>query len=504
MTDIANFLNQLSSEQPKSIPHVYSKKILSNDIIHKLLEYQRPHVLNIINILLNKHVALDASDTGIGKTYMTIAICKELDRRPIIISPKTIMGNWMNVCQYFEIEPYDIINYETAIHGKTYRSYNFVSRKKSPYLRVIKPDPNVDNPNPMFMYEWKDIPKDAIVIFDEGHRCKNSSTSNGKLLISAKQLIYKKIPLMILSATICDKYLDMKIPFYLFGIIPSPKNFSSYLRTTRSIYPEYAVYRTDYKTKEEYLTAVSNCNSMIINKEIKKFVGRIRIKDLGDRFPSNQWCAQQFIAEESDKISEAYAEIAILMEELKKNPGANHLARIQKLKQEIELRKVPIFIEQAQLFLEEGKSVIIFVNYLDTLNILIESLGIKCIVSGGQTLNERNEAIDLFQTNKERIIICQMRAGSVGISLHDIHGGHPRAVLINYPDSAADLLQALGRAPRSGAKTPVLQRIIFVANVPYEKRIMQNINRKLSNLSAINDGDLDGYKYKVRRRKIKD
>jgi hypothetical protein len=28
---------------------------------------------------------------------------------------------------------------------------------------------------------------------------------------------------------------------------------------------------------------------------------------------------------------------------------------------------------------------------------------------------------------------------------------------------------------------------------------MQNINRKLTNISAINDGDLDGYKYKVKR-----
>ena len=70
---------------------------------------------------------------------------------------------------------------------------------------------------------------------------------------------------------------------------------------------------------------------------------------------------------------------------------------------------------------------------------------------------------------------------------------------MNYPNSASDLLQALGRAPRSGAKTPVLQRIIFVANVDYEKKIMQSINKKLANISAINDGDLDGHKYKINR-----
>jgi superfamily II DNA/RNA helicase len=175
------------------------------------------------------------------------------------------------------------------------------------------------------------------------------------------------------------------------------------------------------------------------------------------------------------------------------------LAKIQKLKQEIEFRKVPIFIEQAQLYLDEEKSVIIFVNYLDTLHILAQELDIKCKIYGDQSMEKRQEAIDLFQSNEERIIICQIRAGGVGISLHDLHGGHPRVTLINYPDSASDLLQALGRAPRAGAKTAVLQRIIFVANVDYEKKIMQNINKKLANISAINDGDLEGYKYKINR-----
>jgi hypothetical protein len=57
----------------------------------------------------------------------------------------------------------------------------------------------------------------------------------------------------------------------------------------------------------------------------------------------------------------------------------------------------------------------------------------------------------------------------LGISLHDIHGDHQRVSLINFPDTASSLIQALGRTHRSGAKTPALQRIIFVANVDYEK-----------------------------------
>lgn len=496
--EIGSFLAEITSTV-KSAPIVYSKTILSNSIVNKLLEYQKDHVLKLINILLKNKICLDASDTGIGKTYMAIAVCKELGKRPIIACPKTIMSNWIDVCEYFDIEPYDIVNYETLKNAKTYSSYDFKSRTKSTYLKIVEPDPTKIN---QFAYKWKKVPSDAILIFDEAHRCKNLSTDNGKLLISTKQLIWKKIPVIMLSATICEKFSDMKIPFYLFGIIPSPKNYNHYIKSLQHKYPEYKVKKSNFERKTDLENAQSNAKSMIIFKEVTEFTHRIKISELGDKFPSNQWCAQQFIADESDKISELYAEIAVCMAELKsrKTETSNHLAKIQKLKQKIELKKVPIFIEQAQLYLDNGKSVIIFVNYTHTLKILVDELDIECVISGAQSLEERNTAISLFQSNQKKIIICQMRAGNVGISLHDVHGNNPRAVLLNYPDSASDLLQALGRAARSGGKTPVLQRIIFVSNVPYEKKIMQNINRKLANISAINDGDLEGYKYKVVRK----
>src|SRR5205807_1765608 len=101
--------------------------------------------------------------------------------------------------------------------------------------------------------------------------------------------------------------------------------------------------------------------------------------------------------------------------------------------------------------------------------------------------------------NIDNIIICQIKAGGTGLNLHDLDGKHPRVSLMNYPETGSDLIQALGRVYRAGCKTPVLQRIICVANVEYEKRIMNNINKKLKNISAINDGDINGYKYKIRR-----
>lgn len=493
-TNISSFLNEIVKEKVIQ-PKIYSKKIISNQTREKLLQYQISHVARLIDILVKNHFALDGSDTGIGKTYIALAVCKELGRRPIIICPKTIMSNWFSICHYLKIKPYDIVNYETIKTGKTYTNYQFKNRKQSPFIELIDPDPN----DPFrSIFQWK-LPKDAIIIIDETHRCKSPNTENGKLLLSVKQAIEQKIPVLFLSATICEKFTDMKILFFLFGLINHTRNFHHHIGTLKLKYPQYRVKRSDYPKVSDLKMARDNNQAKMIYEEIKDFTSRIRIKDLGDKFPSNQICCQLFNAEGSDKISEAYEKIAIHMKALREKPGKNHLAKIQKLKQEIELRKVPIFIEQAQLFLDDGKSVIIFINYLDTLNVLSEELDIHCKIHGRQTLEEREQAVKLFQSNQEKIIICQIRAGGIGISLHDLYGGHSRATLLNFPDSAADLLQALGRAHRAGAKSPVIQRIIFVANVDYEKKIMQSINRKLMNISLINDKDMDGHKYQMKK-----
>ena len=494
MTSANDILDLFMSEEEEKVnkPIIVSKKILTNNTKKKLLKYQEQAVLDTVRIASTKRICLNLSDTGVGKTYIAAATCKELGRRPLVICPKTLMPNWLNVLEYFDVEPFDVVNYDTLRNGKCYKDHSFKNRKKCTYFT----NTNQNNGPTPYAYDWN-LPADAIVIIDEAHKCKESSTYNGKMLVSTRQLIDQGFPVLLLSATICEKIADMKIPLFLFGEIKSLRDFKSYSNNLRN--RTRNIKKRNYINEKDYEIAKENAQAIIIHDIIKEQTVRIKIKDLGNQFPENQLCAQQFSVDDSDAISAAYEEIAELMKELRANPGQGHLGKIQKIKQEIELRKVPIFIEQAQLYIDENKSVIIFVNYIKPLELIAEQLGIRCKIYGKQTLEQRLEAMRLFQSNEERIIICQSRAGGVGIDLHDVNGNHPRVSLINYPDNASDLLQNIGRAYRAGGKSPVLQRIIFAANVDYEKQIMKNINKKLANISAINDGDLDGYKYDVKR-----
>ena len=94
--------------------------------------------------------------------------------------------------------------------------------------------------------------------------------------------------------------------------------------------------------------------------------------------------------------------------------------------------------------------------------------------------------IDDFQSDKESIIICNIRAGGVGISLHGSLTAKTRLALICPTDSAQDLKQALGRVHRAqGAKS--LQRIVFAADT-IEEDVCNNVQAKLKRMSLINNG----------------
>ena len=79
----------------------------------KLLEYQFLHIFNLMTAFRSNNIIVDGSDTGTGKTYTSIALCKQLKLKPFIICPKTIMSTWEYVCKIFQVTPLGIVNYES-------------------------------------------------------------------------------------------------------------------------------------------------------------------------------------------------------------------------------------------------------------------------------------------------------------------------------------------------------------------------------------------------------
>lgn len=493
----------------------------NNETNSLLLSYQIPHKLQLYECLKMRNRVLDGSDTGCGKTYCAIAACKDLNLQPFIVCPKAVIPIWIEVCKIFDVEYFGISNYEMLKNCNYYTS-NF-EKTKCPYMdkNIEQNEEKPENKNMVKVKQtlYKDIsssnkekpkkikkkektsytfyfPDNVMIIFDEAHRCKNISSETSKILLGMSAC---KNKIMLLSATISDKIECFKPFGIFFGFYKDPKQFKMWLSNKMKIkknwVPDDLKLLPKYLLKDKMNKNESMSELDVIHSEIYPNYGsRIKIKELGELFPKTQVMAKCYYLENHKEIEELYCEINDALCELNaKEQSAECLAKIIYARQKIEMLKVTIFMELIQEALDGNWSVVVFVNFLETMNYLCyhlqsatKEIGGISIVVGGQSIDERNSNIDNFQNNKKRLLIATMQSGGVGLSLHDIHKTHPRMSIISPTWSGQDQKQCLGRIHRANG-TPSIQKIVYVAKT-YEEKICQIIKDKFTTIDAINDG----------------
>jgi SNF2 family DNA or RNA helicase len=413
-----------------------------------LLDFQVDHVNILIESLKTNNVAIDISNTGCGKTYCSIFMCKKLNLLPLVICPKSVISNWLTVIKLFDIDYIGISNYESFKNGKMYKD----DLEKKIECKYIKKDLTFD-------IDDVDAAK-ILVIFDEAHRCKNKDTQNAKILLN---IDIKKIKVLLLSATLADKIENMCV-------------FAKLLQFCEHV---------------NFFNLLVSSESLTLKKIHKKIFPAyghgLRIADI-KTFPENLIIPGKFTMSNYKEIQESYNMINLIVKdkEAKLEKANSILEKILRARQRIEALKIPTICELAEDHLESGNSVVIFVNFKHTLELIKIKLKIKLFICGDQSLTERAEAIRSFQANEERIIICNMQSGNVGISLHDTDGKFPRVSIISPSWSAQDLMQALGRIFRAGGKSKVIQKIVYCANT-IEEDVANLIQIKLDNYAQLND-----------------
>lgn len=439
---------------------------MDSEITKYLLSYQIQNATNVVEIVQTNGACGDFSDTGTGKTFSSIAACKQLGLSPIVICPRGVMATWKKVSNIFNIKPFFIVNYETIKYGKYYNEKG--KRIKCKYIEFKDEK-----------YTWKNLEKEKIIfIFDEVHKAANFNTFNGLLLISAKQT---EKPILILSATIADSAEKFRTFAYILNFIDKET-----VKNNNIDFEEYMNIINSWIDRKEPMERIYN---MIYPSRGT----RMRIQSISS-FPATQITATPYDIQKKKEIAieQEYKKIRTLLEQLKekkRKDKANILVAVLRAHQRIELLKIPLFIDLTNDFIEEGKSVVIFVNYTDTLKTLAKMLHTDCIIWGGQTDDQRQINVQNFQDNVNKVVICNIKCG-VGLSLHDLTGSHPRVSLLSPCWSSIDLIQALGRIHRATSKSKSLQRIIFVAGT-IEEKIAMKLETKLKDLNTINNLDLD-------------
>ena len=467
----------------------------------KLLDPQKAHAKKLADSLFFNGVAWDGSETGTGKTYAAAAVARNFDGPIVVVGPKSILRKWKEVLNSFGKEAIVYIGFEKLCRGNTpwlkYRKHpkpaiDLVNKEK----RRFHPDETIARYFNAVIY----FPAGALVIVDESHRCKSPVSLQAGFLMSLKRQGYK---ILMLSATQATSPLDCRAFGYAVNLIPTPemKEYKKFCLNSGAVATgHYGALVYDLNDPEAQQKMAQVHRHLF---DFSRIGSRLTREDMGVLFPENEIISDPLdMGDNSVRIQHAYdimeREIAKL-EESTANYSAHVFAEIMKMRRTVEMLKVPTFVEKTEDLFDEGKSVVIFVNFTETIETIKARLehsrsfrekNLIGYIYGERTQKQRDQDIDAFLADRKRVMLVNL-ACAESIGLHDITGRYPRATLINPSFSAIKVLQSMGRCHRQGGRSKTIQFFIFASGT-YEDTICNKISARLDNLSLLNDGDLQG------------
>lgn len=404
--------------------------------------------------------AVDLSDTGTGKTFTSLGAFRELNLSgPILVAcRKPARVQWQKAAALVGVR-ITVVTYELVRRGTT------------PYGKWIGAKEDE--------FQWDESVVCGI-IFDEVHWASGHKTQNGDLVIAARR---QQIPAIGLSATVAESPLKLRAVGYALGL----HGLKGYWDWTRK-YGAKPGYFGGFEWDQDNPTNKTHMTRL--HSEILPEKGvRIRKADLGDKFPKTQIIPE--LIDFGTKIERVYEEmeeeLVALAARESEDEGNNPLTVRLRARQKVELLKVPVLIDIIKDAIEAGQRVAVFVNFNDTLDILVKEFAdlnpaVVRGVSGAAQERARQEGVERFQADQTPLCLANTAAGGESINLQ----GKNRLALISPNDSARIMHQIFGRVNRDGGEFSV-QKILLAAG-SVEEKIYANFNSKLANLAALNDG----------------
>lgn len=453
----------------------------------------------IDRILQDGFFYLDTSPMGSGKTEVTLNEAKKYFGSILVICPKIMKGFWRSKCELYGIKCHAAISFESLRsikgsqpkHGLLSRhDYQTVSNLSTgKWKKYFEPTKRLINL----------LKEGTLVVFDEVQLIKNDNDQFKACLAVARAAYeYGTSRLALLSATPYDKMECIMQLLHLTCTITMDRLISTHPRTkeitleglgemvercrninermTNTIVKKYTVNARNAKN------ICIDLYNVILKHQINVAMPPLEIK--ATKRMVNGFFKVESRGDFDQKIQDLIeaAEYDAVKQTINMKKLSGFAAMIPALRR-IEMIKVPIFVKLAREKLESDpkSKVIIGMNYNDSLDELNRLLADYRPLSlrGEDSDSERDNNVRLFQTSPEfRLIICNIRVGSFGITLNDTVGDAPRFLLANPLPSLISLYQFIFRVWRYRTASDVNVIIVYVQGGEEELMIFDLIARK--------------------------
>jgi SWI/SNF-related matrix-associated actin-dependent regulator 1 of chromatin subfamily A len=392
------------------------------------LEHQKEAIQKLLE---NKKFIL-ADDMGLGKTTSTIIGALESGSKKIlIICPATLKINWKREIENYSDRPIFIAeskNFSTE-HDFVIANYDIIKNFHDP---KNKEESLILNS------------KFDLVIVDEAHYIKNATAQRTKLI---NDLVKNTERLWLLTGTpMTSRPMDY---FNLLSLVDSPvsKNWMAYAIRYCAGYQFKVGNRKVWNiTGASNLEELRERTSGTILRRLKE-----NVLDLPDKIITPVYLKLKSKAYE-DVMGEYY-------DWYDKNPEESksltvQFSKLTKVRQIIAEEKIQQTIEIAENIIEQGKKVIIFCNFTDSLNKIVEHFGKTAVkLDGSMSQHERQYSVDQFQENEKiKVFVGNIKAAGTGITLT----AGEAAIFNDLSFLPSDHAQAEDRSYRYGQKNNVL------------------------------------------------
>lgn len=394
---------------------------------------QRPplnHQKEAIEKLVGNDKFILADDMGLGKTTSTVIAALEANlKKVLIVCPASLKINWKR----------EIANYTdrsvSIIEGKIWESADFVIINYDILKNFHDPQ---DRKNSVILNEKFDL-----IVADEAHYIQNTQAARTKI---ANDIINKVGKVWLLTGT---PMTSRPMNYYnLLNLVESPVafNWMGYVRRYCNGY-QFTVGRK----KIWNVQGASNLEELR-DRTKPQVLRRLKeeILDLPDKI-----ITPIYLKLKSRDYEELMGEYYRWFDQSQESGSLTvQFSKLMKVRQVIAEEKIKNTCEIAENIVEQGKKVIIFTNFTDSLNQIAEHFGKSAVkLDGSMSKQERQKAVDRFQEDEKiQVFVGNIKAAGVGITLTAAE-----AVIMNDLSFVpSDHSQAEDRAYRYGQKNNVL------------------------------------------------
>ena len=396
-----------------------------------------------------------ADDMGLGKTTSTIIAALETgSKKVLIVCPASLKINWQREIENYSDRPVFIAE------GKKFSTeHDFVIVNYDILKNFHDSDPKKKDESLLLQSGFD------LVILDEAHMISNVQAQRTKIINSFTKKVSR---VWLLTGT---PMTSRPMNYYnLLSLIESPvaQNWKAY-----AIRYCQGFQFTAGKRKVWNVTGASNLEELR-DRTSKQILRRLKedVLDLPDKIITPVYLRLKS-KEYEDLMGEYF-------DWYDKNPNESssltvQFTKLMKVRKVIANEKTKQTIEFVENILEQGKKVIIFTNFTDTLQTIYQHFVKQAVYLDGSCSNSvRQQAVDSFQNDdKTRVFVGNLKAAGVGLTLTAAE-----VVIMNDLSFVpAEHAQAEDRAYRYGQKSNVLVYYPLFENT-IEGAIYDILNRK--------------------------